>query len=268
MTPKQVVKIAVGLIAALFAIILVFGSFKTIPAGSRGVQLTLGKPNPQVLTEGLNFKIPFVQSIILMDVQVNRGEIKTSGASKDMQDVASNVVVNYHPVPESIPVLYQTIGVNYFIRVVDPVVRETVKAVTAKYTASELITKREEVKTAIFNQLKDRLAKNYVIIDDFSIVDFQFGRSFTEAIESKQTAEQLALKAQKDLERVKIEAEQKIAQAQAEAESLRLQKTNVTEELIRLREIEMQSKAIEKWDGKLPYYTGGAMPFINVGSTK
>jgi len=142
------------------------------------------------------------------------------------------------------------------------------KAVTAKYTASQLITQREDVKNNIRLLLKERMAGFNIVVDDFSIVDFSFSKVFTDAIEAKQTAEQLAIKAQRDLERIKIEAEQKIAQAQAEAESLRLQKTNVTTELIRLREIEMQSKAIEKWDGHLPQYTGGAMPFINVDRIK
>ncbi|MCC6714910.1 MAG: prohibitin family protein, partial [Gammaproteobacteria bacterium] len=73
-----------------------------------------------------------------------------------------------------------------------------------------------------------------------------------------------ALKAQRDLERIKVEAEQKLTQARAEAESLRLQKENVTPELVELRRIEAQLKAIEKWNGYMPQVTGGAMPLINL----
>ncbi|MGE4317417.1 MAG: prohibitin family protein [Deferribacterales bacterium] len=251
-------------IIALIVAMGAFASYKIIPAGYRGVLLTFGKPSDVVLGEGLKFKIPFAQKIILIDTKIKKGQIDTSAASKDLQDVTATMAVNYHVNPEQVDVLYKTIGLDFESRVIDPSVREVMKAVTAKYTASELITRREDVKNNIKMLLKERLAAFSIIVDDFSIVDFSFSKVFTDAIEAKQTAEQLAIKAQRDLERIKIEAEQKIAQAQAEAESLRLQKTNVTTELIRLREIEMQSKAIEKWDGHLPQYTGGAMPFINV----
>lgn len=247
----------------------VMGSYVIVPAGYRGVLLVFGKPSNIVMDEGLHFKIPIAHRVIKIDTKINKSQIDTSAASKDLQDVTATVVVNYHLNPGKVDELYKTIGLDYNSRVIDPSVREVMKAVTAKYTAGQLITQREDVKNNIRIQLKERLSPFHIEIDDFSIVDFSFSKVFTDAIEAKQTAEQLAIKAQRDLERIKIEADQKIAQAQAEAESLRLQKTNVTEELIRLREIEMQSKAIEKWDGKLPQYTGGgAMPFINVTQTK
>lgn len=113
--------------------------------------------------------------------------------------------------------------------------------------------------------MSERLGKHGVTVDEFSIVNFDFSKSFNEAIEAKTTAEQLKLKAERDLARIKVEAEQKVASAKAEAEALGLQKQQVTAELIRLREIENQRKAIEKWNGVLPNVTGGSIPFINVG---
>ena len=102
----------------------------------------------------------------------------------------------------------------------------------------------------------------------FSIVSFSFSAKFTDAIEAKQTAEQNALKAKRDLDRIKVEAQQTITAATAEAEALRLQKMNISPDLIELRKIEANLKAIEKWNGILPEVTGGAMPFIGVGNTK
>jgi regulator of protease activity HflC (stomatin/prohibitin superfamily) len=110
------------------------------------------------------------------------------------------------------------------------------------------------------------LSSYAILVDDFSIVNFKFSQVFEQAIEAKQTAEQLALKAQRDLERIKIEADQKVASARAEAEALRLQKENVTPQLIKLRQIEASIKAIEKWDGHLPKINSGAVPFIDVKS--
>jgi len=114
--------------------------------------------------------------------------------------------------------------------------------------------------------LTERLMVHNMAVDAFSIVGFSFSKIFMEAIESKQTAEQLALKAKRDLERIKIEAEQKVTAAKAEAESLRLQRANISTDLIELRKIEANLKAIEKWNGILPQVTGGgAVPFIGVG---
>jgi regulator of protease activity HflC (stomatin/prohibitin superfamily) len=157
---------------------------------------------------------------------------------------------------------------QYKERIIDPAVQECVKAVTARFTAAELITQREKVRVEIQEMLKQRLQTYGIVVDDFSIVNFKFSDQFTQAIEAKQTAEQLALKAQRDLERVKVEAEQKITQAKAEAEALRLQKQNVTPELIKLRQIEATMKAIEKWDGHLPQITTGAVPFIDVSTLR
>ena len=174
--------------------------------------------------------------------------------------------MNYHILPEKANWVYQNLGREYKDRIIDPAVQEVVKAITAKYTAVELITQREKVRTEIKELLRQRLVGYNIVIDDFSIVNFKFSQQFTQAIESKQTAEQFALKAQRDLERIKIEAEQKITQAKAEAEALRLQKANITPELVKLRQIEASMKAIEKWDGHLPKVTSGAVPFIDVKS--
>jgi regulator of protease activity HflC (stomatin/prohibitin superfamily) len=207
-----------------------------------------------------------MQKIIKIDVRVHKSQVGAESVSKDLQDVRSTIAVNYHILPEKANWIYQHIGTEYKERIIDPAVQEVVKAVTAKFTAVDLITQRERVRAEIKDLLKQRLVVYNIVVDDFSIVNFSFSEQFSQAIESKQTAEQLALKAQRDLERIKIEAEQKIASAKAEAEALRLQKENVSAQLIQLRQIEASLKAIEKWDGHLPSVTSGAVPFIDVKS--
>ena len=114
------------------------------------------------------------------------------------------------------------------------------------------------------NYLRDRLVVYGITVVELSITDFEFSAEFNKAIESKQTAEQNALRAKRDLDRIRVEAQQKIATAQADAEALRLQRQVISPDLIKLRQIDAQIKAIEKWDGKLPNVTGGAVPFIQV----
>ncbi|MFN3740607.1 MAG: prohibitin family protein [Thermodesulfovibrionales bacterium] len=262
---KKKLKIIIMVFGGFIAF-LILNPFVIVGAGERGVVLNFGAVQDYVFDEGLHLRIPIVQKVVIMDVKVHKSQTDAEAASKDLQDTHSTIAVNYHIFPEKANWVYQNIGKEYKERIIDPAVQEVVKAVTARYTAVELITQREKVRAEIMELLKKRLIAYNIVVDDFSIVNFKFSQQFTQAIEAKQTAEQLALKAQRDLERIKIEAEQKITQARAEAEALRLQKQNVTPELVKLRMIEASLKAIEKWDGHLPKVTAGAVPFIDIKS--
>lgn len=242
--------------------ILFISSIYTIPAGFRGVVLTFGKPSEIVSDEGFHLKIPIAQTVKKIEVRTQKLETTASSASKDLQDVQTTIALNFHVIPDETNKLYQNIGPAYKERIINPAIQESVKAVTAGFTAEELITRRPEVRDGIKDALTDRLERSYVIVDDFNIVDFQFSEQFDLAIEAKQVAEQDALRAQRELERIKIEAEQKVTRAQAEADAIRLQ----AEQLKQNRDI-LELRAIEKWDGKLPVFTGGgAVPFVDLRS--
>ncbi|UYZ14774.1 prohibitin family protein [Brevibacillus sp. WF146] len=257
---KALITIIVVTLAALIA----FQSFTIISAGHRGVVLQLGAVQPKVLDEGLHFKIPFIQTVIPMEVRVQKSETSQTSASRDLQTVSTTIAVNYHLDANNVNKLYQQVGFEYGSRIVDPAIAEALKAVTAQYTAEELVSKRSEVSTKVKEVLAQKLSAYHIILDEINIREFMFSEEFNRAIEAKQVAEQQALKSKLDLERIKIEKEQEITKAQAQAEALRLQKQEVTPELIQLRQIEAQLEAIRRWDGKLPNVTGGATPFIQV----
>lgn len=255
--------------AGIILFILVFlRPWVQVGPGQRGIVLNFGAVQSLVMDEGLHVLIPVMQKVVLMDVKVQKVETDAAAASADLQDISTRVALNYHVVPDKANIVYQNIGVQFGERIIDPAIQEVVKAVTAKYTAEELITKRAIVGEAMRLALAERLVANNIAVDAFSIMTFSFSKVFTEAIESKQTAEQLALKAKRDLDRIKIEAEQKITAAKAEAESLRLQRANISTDLIELRKIEANMKAIEKWNGILPQVTGGgSIPLIGLGDS-
>ncbi len=261
----RTIKYIAILIAALI-LISWLNPFVVINAGHRGVITTFGKVNPTVLEEGLHFRIPIMQQVTEINVQIQKGEGDGDAASRDLQQVHAKIALNYHLIPNRVAETYQAIGDLGSVgdRIIIPAVQEATKATTAKYTAEELISKRPEVRDQISQFMRDRLLRHGIQIDEFSIVNFRFSESFNQAIEAKTTAEQLKLKAERDLERIRVEAEQKIASAKAEAESLRLQKQEITPDLLKLREIENQRVALEKWDGRLPQVTGGSVPLINI----
>lgn len=257
------------IIGVMFIVLLMFKPWVQIGPGQRGIVLNFGAVQDKVLNEGLHFKIPVMQQVVQMDVRVQKAQTDASSASSDLQDVTLSVALNYHIMPDKANVVYQTIGVDFKERIIDPAIQEVTKAVSAKYSAEELITKRPAVSSAMKDALTEKLMASNIAVDAVSIVTFSFSKVFMDAIEAKQTAEQHALKAKRDLDRIKIEAEQTVAAATAEAEALRLQKMNISPDLIELRKIEANLKAIEKWNGILPQVTGGgAIPFIGVDELK
>lgn len=266
--PRNVGRWVLAVVLLLLVVIIGFRSFTIVEAGHRGIVLQLGAVQPQVLDEGLHFIVPFIQSVVPVEVRVQKAESSQVSASRDLQTVTTTVAVNYHLNGTTVNTLYQNVGMEYKARIVDPAISESLKAVTAQYTAEDLISKRSEVSGKVKETLTTKLALYNMVLDEINITEFKFSEEFDRAIEQKQIAEQQALKAKLDLERVKIEKDQEITRAQAQAEALRLQKQEVTTELIQLREIEAQLKAIEKWDGKLPNVTGGTVPFINVDSQR
>lgn len=262
---KGPLRLVLIIVAILFGF-LFFHPWVQVGAGERGVVLNFGAVQDTVLGEGLHFRVPIMQRVAIMDVKVQKAVTDAVSGSADLQDVTSSVALNYHVVPDKANVVYQTLGVEFKERIIDPAIQEVMKAVSARYSAEELITKRAAVSEAMRANLAERLLAYNIAVDAFSIVSFSFSKVFAEAIEAKQTAEQLALKSKRDLERIKIEAEQKITAAKAEAESLRLQRANISLDLIELRKVEANLKAIDKWNGILPQVTGGgAVPFIGVG---
>ena len=258
-----------AIVTAILVVIVVFKPWVQVGAGERGIVLNFGAVQDKVLNEGIHFRVPIMQEVVLMDIKIHKVVTDAASASSDLQDVALSVALNYHILPEKANLVYQTIGVEFKERMIDPAIQEVMKAVSARYTAEELITKRPAVSAEMQESLTKRLLLSNISVDAFSIVSFSFSKIFTDAIEAKQTAEQNALKAKRDLDRIRVEAEQTIAAATAEAEALRLQKMNISPDLIELRKIEANLKAIEKWNGILPQVTGaGAVPFIGVNDLK
>ncbi|MEK4107793.1 prohibitin family protein [Paenibacillus sp. FSL R10-2791] len=259
-------KIVTGIAAVLIALLIGANSFVSVEYGHVGLYKTFGKLNDNTLSPGIHFKIPFIQTVIQVNTQVTKAETDTSASSKDLQPVSTHVAVNYSVNKASAFNLMNNIGGNFDSVIINPAIQEIVKEVTAKYPAEDLITRRDVVSSEISEHLTARLAKYDLIVNDINIVNFKFSEAFNQSIEAKQVAQQQALKAENDLRRIEIEAKQKIAQAQAEAESLRLKKQEVTPELVQLKQIEVQEKALEKWNGVLPSVTGGATPFVDVQS--
>ncbi|MBP1547574.1 MAG: prohibitin family protein [Oscillospiraceae bacterium] len=247
---KKTGKVVGGIIAAAAVIITALNSFTAVSAGHSGVVLTFGDVSETVLSEGLHFKIPFIQQVVQIDNRVLKAEVDCSSASKDLQTVSSTIALNYRVRNEASAQIYKEIGPSYEEIIISPAIQECVKAVTAKYTAEQLITERQTISDQMKELLHNKISSYGLELEIFNIITFEFTDEYNAAIEAKQTAQQNALKAEQDLQRIKVEAQQTIEQAQAEAEAYRLKSEQITPQMIAM-------EYIDKWDGKLPAVAGG-----------
>lgn len=265
---KKMLKVAaiVGGIIVLIVVLKSINPFIIVGAGQRGVVMNWGAVSDTVLLEGIHIRVPIMQEVQIIDVQTQKLVIETLAYSKDIQSVKTKLALNYHVRPESVNGLWQKVGHDFMARLIEPAVQESVKAAAAQFTAQQLIEERPRVKEEIKRELFERL-ENYFTLDEFSITDFSFSDDFEKAVEEKQVAQQKALKASNDLDRIKTEAAQRIAQAEAEAKAIRLQAEAITQQGGRDY---VQLKAIEKWDGKLPaqMIPGSTVPFLNLQMEK
>src|SRR5215217_1283791 len=288
-TSRSLVRIVIPIIIGIIIIsIIAVSSVRVVDAGNRGILVQFGNvATENSLDEGIHFVIPFRDNVVQLEVRTQKIVESATSASKDLQDVSTQVALNYHVNPDRAQVLYQQLGPDYSNRVIIPAIQESVKQVTARFNAEELITNRETVKNQIEEQIKARLAPYNVVVDALSITEFAFSPQFTRAVEAKVEAQQRALQAQNELRRIQIEAQQNEAQAigeqkaniaraegikqsnvlQAEGEA---QAITIIDQQLRNNPTYLEWLKATKWDGVLPLVTGGGSsgqgntPFIDI----
>jgi regulator of protease activity HflC (stomatin/prohibitin superfamily) len=253
-------------LTTLGALTLIIGllqaSYRSIPAGNRGVLLRFGAVRGD-LTEGAHFIVPFVDDVALVDVQTQKADGQASAASKDLQTVDSEVAVNYHVAPSAVGDLYRNVGVDFDDRIIQPAIQETLKAAVAQYTAEELIRKRADVKAQVDAGLTQRLAAYNIIVESngVSLTNFDFSPEFNAAIEAKQVAEQQAEQQKYVLAQATLQAQTAITQAKGEAESNRIKAAALNTQGGQ----KVLARAwIDKWDGHLPTVTGSGQQMLNL----
>ena len=250
----RLIEIVVGVVV----LALLWSSFVAIGPGERGVLMTFGAVQQGVLTPGLHMKIPLMQTVKRMNVQIQKSQTSETAASRDLQDVTSEVAVNWSINPLDAQWVYERLGDEDQLasKVIAPIVSNAVKAVAAHYDAEQLVEKRDVVRDEIQKQIVSALMQYKVQVQGVNITNFQFSQDFAHAIEQKQVAQQRAQQAEYDLARIKVQAQQEVAQAQGQSQAQQLLQSTLTPQIIQL-------KAVEKWNGVLPQVTGnGAIPFV------
>jgi len=207
--------------------------------------------------------------------------------------------VSYKLNPLKAAYVIKTYGLNWEDKIINPIVRDVVRNVIGKYPAEELPVKRNEIAAQIENQIREELAKipnQPIIFESFQLRDIILPENIKKQIERVQIAKQEAERAKYEVLRAKQEAEKKAAIAKGSAEAKKIEaqgkadamlieanaqaKANkiisesLTNELLKLKQIEVQGKFNEALKNnpntKIFLTPGGVVPnlWMNVEDSK
>lgn len=266
-------KIVTAIAVLVLVAILLGGSVVVVEAGQTGVVLTFGRVSPVVLQEGIHVKVPFAQKVVMINNRIVKTEVTTEAFSKDLQTVSSVIAVNYHINKSSSGDVYKEVGLGYEDVLITPAINEVLKAVTANYTAQQLVSTRGEVSVLLDESLNAKLNEYGIYVDDLNIINWDFTEEYISAIEAKQVAEQNLIKTRTEQEQALViantEAQKQVIAAQAEADKIKLL-ADATAESNRtiadsLSDILIRYETLQKWDGQLPKVTSGSDTLIDIG---
>ena len=262
---KNKKKIIIGAIVLVILIVLL-NSFAVVGTGFVGIKTRFGQVQDDMIQEGLNVKVPFIENIVRIDCKTKKIETTSESSTKDMQTVKATVAVNYNVNKEVANKLYKDVGLDYENIIINPAILESIKSAMAQYTAEELITKRAEVSNKIQETLINKIQSRGFVVTEFNLTNIEFSAEYNKAIETKAVKQQEVVTAQAELEKQKIQNEKEVSIAEKDAEVMRLQNQEITDKTLRLKELQNQEELIKKWNGVLPSTTlGDNIPMVNIG---
>lgn len=274
-------RIALGLAIGVPAIILLFSVFRIIPAGHMGVKVLFGQVDPEPLREGLNVVWNPLYDIVVMDGRVGKHVAKYDAASKDLQAVHVEMVLNFRLASDRAPDVYRSIGLDYSAVIIDPAAQEVLKANTATHNAAEILLFRPAIKADVQRELTIWLAKYGIELKEASLANIRFDPAYEKAIEAKQIEEQKAEQKRYELIQAQRQAEIVAAAAKGRGDAAREEAKGVADATRIKGDAEatynarvsssltptlIQQQYLTRWDGRLPQYSfgGNAVPLVQI----
>jgi len=279
-----------ALAVGVLVVLAVIWPFYSVPTGSRGVVTQFGRI-VGIEGEGLAVLPPW-RKLHNFSIRAEKADIENAeGSTSDTQPVKVSMTVRYSIATDRVAEVFEKYSHDGDLSsYVQTATQEIFKAVTARYTAPDLIAQRAKVSADINAALREKLSLYGAQVINIDMRNFAFSESYMHAINDKVTQEQLRLAAENKLRTVEAEQKQKVAVAEAEAnarkaaadgeayanltiakaqaEALRVQNAALAQnkDVLELRRIEVEKVKAEKWNGSLPQaiYAGAPVPFLNV----
>lgn len=272
--PPQVNKlirwVVIGVVSVVaLIVIMLLMPIATVPAGYVGVMTTFGALSSKVYEPGIHFRMPISQTMHNVYVGIYKAESDVAGSSKDLQQVDMKVAVNFNILPPAAATVYSTLQGDPWAQVMDPAVHDVVKAVAARYEATDLIQRRDQVSQEVREALLNRFKSIGVNVSAVNIVDFQFSKQFNDAIEAKITAQQNALRVENEIAQTKWEAQKKVVESEAalQVASNTAKANDILGQSLAANPSLIEKMKIERWNGQYPQYMmGNGVPMIQIGA--
>jgi prohibitin 2 len=268
---KLMTSIIGGVVGLIVALWLVFASMETVENGHRGMKVSFGKVDSELLTPGLVFVNPFTTKVVLMNIQTNKWEGESQAYTRDVQQAKVLFTLNYNLEPSKVIETYQSVGTDWAGKLVGQVVHESIKREFGQHEAVDVIAQRDKASRAIESEVKEKLALRSVNVTGFQLTNIDYTAEFEHAVEQKVIAQQKAIEEQNRTVQIREQAAQKVETAKGNAEATVLNAKAEAESIrIRANALEANAKlveweAVQKWNGQMPtYMMGGALPFIQI----
>lgn len=268
---KSIKPLIIAAVVILLIVVLLFNCFSVVNEGFIGVKYQFGKIVKSNLGAGLNFHIPFIETIEEVDIREQIYSVQTDAYTSDTQTVNTLILkVNYCYDGGKLSEIIRQIGIsNVETKLLVPNVAKIAKDEIGKVQAEKLVQNRSDVQNAIYTSIKETLAPQGIIVTAFAIENLSFDDAFEQSIQAKVIAAQDALKMQNKTAEKEEEAKQQIIAAQAEAESQKLKADAEAYAIKAVQEQIAQSPnyidylKISNWNGVLPQAIGSEInPFI------
>lgn len=246
MNPTALAKIiGIGLLVFLFVVLSATCTYVVEP-GTRGIKVTLGKAVERFLPEGFGFKMPFITSIVPVNVRQKTQSVRTDCFSSDLQQVILDVRVLYRVPEESVVQIYKEFAGDPFDSLIAPRVQEALKEITALQTAEQIVKNREETKQNAMTAARLKIGK-ILTVEDIVIRNIDLSPELERAIEAKMVAEQQAVQARFTQVQIQVEAETTVIRARGESEAIKARG-----EALKLNPAFLRLQIVERWNGKSP----------------
>lgn len=244
--PAFVAKLAgIGLLVFVFVVLSATCTYIVEP-GTRGIKVTLGKAAEQFLPEGFGFKMPFVTTIVPVNVRQKTQPVRSDCFSSDLQQVGLDLRVLYRVPEESVVQIYKQFAGDPFDSLIAPRVQEAMKEVTALLTAEQIVKSREDIKQKAMVAARQKIG-TILHVEDIVIRDIHLSKELEQAIEAKMVAEQQAVQARFTQMQTQVEAETAVIRARGEAEAIKARG-----EALKLNPAFLRLQIVERWNGKSP----------------
>lgn len=239
------------IVAAALLSILLLASTTSIPTGNVGVLTLFGRVTGDVLGEGIHLINP-LKSVQKLSVQTQSIKESANVPSNEGLILALDTSLLFHLDRGKAAQVFQTVGVNYAEKIVEPTLRAAIRASTSSHTANALYTNaRELVQQQIQDELTAQLGQRGMIVEAVLLRDVQLPPMLKSSIEAKQQAEQDALRMNFILQKEKQEAERKRIEAQGIADFQKIVAQGISPQLLEWKGIEATEKLATSSNAKV-----------------